>query len=192
MYKEEEMRGKKPEENAMRSSRSILPSPRAPSLAGLFDFFIVIFFLFLSYSFSSSSSCSSYLSFSSSLHPVSLSYDRRRERSLRSVLSLLFSQLSPACSPAANLASFSTLLNTSVHWRQTSAPAQKIRDKLIDTRRTRTLYIPTILVECKTSLKAGAKKRRRSSPQSAYVFAPLRKGLCSHVLVMHLMSNVNV
>lgn len=125
---------------------------RAPSLAG-FDFFIVIFFLFLSYSFSSSSSCSSYRFLLLYIPWVSCTI--RRERLLRSI-SLLLSTLLPRISPA------STLSNTSVHWRQTSAPAQKIRDKLIDTRRTRTLYIPTILVECKTSLKAGAKKRRSS------------------------------
>lgn len=129
MYKEEEMRGKKPEENAMRSSRSILPSLRAPSLASLFDFFIVIFFLFLSYSFSSSSSCSSYLSFSSSLHPVSLSYDRRRERSLRSVLSLLFSQLSrlQSCRESRQLLD-------ALEYVRPLAPNKRTRSK--DTRQT--------------------------------------------------------
>ena len=105
MYKErkEEMRRRQ----KIRGKRDVVISldptfTSRPLARWLFDFFIVIFFLFflfLSYSFSSSSSCSSYLSsssFSSSLHPVSLSYDQRRERPLRSVLfwSLLFSQLS--------------------------------------------------------------------------------------------------
>lgn len=128
-------------------------APPRPADFDFFAFFIVIFFLFLSYSFSSSSSSYRFLL----LYVPRVAHTIRRERSLPSVSPLL-STLPPRIPPA------STLSNTSIHWRQTSAPAQKIRDKLIDTRRTRTrtLYIPTILVECKTSLKAGAKKRRSS------------------------------
>lgn len=152
----------------MRSSRSILPLLRALSTRWLrlllhhlvLIVFLFLFFFFFCYFF--------FLSFSSSSRVSRTDQERKASPfclSLSPLLLTLLSRISPA----------STLSNTSVHWRQTSAPAQKIRDKLIDTRRTWALYIPTILVECKTSLKAGAKKRR-SSLCSAYVFAPLRKG----------------
>lgn len=132
MYKEEKMRGKKPEENAMRSSRSIFPSLRAPSTCWLrlllcllhrhllLVFIVFLFFFFLFFlSFSSSSS----------LRPASLSHDQERKASP-------FCLSSSLVSPAARLSPATMLSDTSVHWRQTSAPAQKIRDKLIDTRRT--------------------------------------------------------
>lgn len=64
-----------------------------------------------------------------------------------------------------------------VHWRQTSAPAQKIRDKLIDTRRA--FYTPTILVECKTSLKAGA--RKREAPLLLRLDQEEEEGPCSRI-----------
>lgn len=85
MYKEEEIRDKKPEENVMRSSRSSLPSLRAPSTC--FDFFFAFFIiLFLSYSFSSSSSSYRFLLLYESLA-------RSGEEGL-CLLSLLFSRLS--------------------------------------------------------------------------------------------------
>lgn len=164
----------------MRSSRSSLPSLRAPStrwlwlLCLLHHHLVLIVFLFFFFFFFV------FLSFSSSLR---VSRMIRRGRPLPSVsplLSTLLSRISPASTPS----------NTSVHWRQTSAPAQKIRDKLIDTRRTWALYIPTILVECKTSLKAGAKKRRSSLLCVRVCSSP--KGPYSRVLVTHLTPNVDV
>lgn len=119
-------KGKKPEENAMRSSRSILPSLRAPSTSWLrlllrllhrhlllvlvlivFLFFFFFFFLFL-------------LPFSSSLRPASLSHDLER-KATRFCLS------SSLDSPAANLASFDAL-----EYVHPLAPNKRTRSK--DTR----------------------------------------------------------
>lgn len=117
------MRGKKPEENAMRSSRSILPSLRAPStcwlrlllrllhrhlLLVLIVFLFFFFFLF-------------FLSFSSSsLRPASLSHDQERKASP-------FCLSSSLDSPAASLASFDAL-----GYVRPLAPNKRTRSK--DTR----------------------------------------------------------
>lgn len=83
------MRDKKPEENAMRSSRSILPLLRAPStrwlrllLRLLHRHLLLVLIVFLFFFF--------FLLFSS-LRPASLSHDQERKASL---LSLLFARLS--------------------------------------------------------------------------------------------------
>lgn len=128
MYKEKEMRGKKPEENAMRSSRSILPSLRVPSLAST-----------SSSPSSSSSSCSYRIPFllTSLLLLVLLivfffftsheSLARSGEKGLSLVSVCLSLSLFSLDSPAANLASFDAL-----EYVRPLAPNKRTRSK--DTR----------------------------------------------------------